>query len=133
MSEPSSLPDQSPALPRPQNGKERLLVFIVAFLGLLIVAGLAAVVLRIIYLSANPPPQATTPASVSELAAVAPAAGAALRLALPSGAEVKSLSLSGDRLAVHFEGPAGAGILVVDVRSGGIVRQFELFSATRGP
>ncbi len=134
MSEPSSSSaDPKPAVPRPQNTKERLLVFIVVFLGLLIVAGIAAVVLRIIYLSANPAPQALAPASVSETAPVASAAGPAARLALPAGAAVKSLSLSGDRLAVHFEAPSGPGILIVDVASGGIVRQFELFPESRAP
>jgi hypothetical protein len=104
---------------------ERLLVFIVSFLGLLIVAGITAVVLRIIYLS-------STPSAPSELAQgetpAAPAAGlpSAARLSLPAGAVVKSVSLSGDRMAVHYEAPAGAGIAVVDLVTGAVVRRVEI-------
>lgn len=106
-----------------RRAKERMLIFIVAFLGLLIVAGLAALILRIIYLSSNPPAQ---PA-----AADAPAPGAAVgRLALPSGATVKTMAVGGDRLAVHYEGPAGPGIVVLDVASGRELRRLEI--APRG-
>jgi hypothetical protein len=124
MSDPSPAPhagDRSEAAAR--NRKERVLVFIVAFLGLLIVAGIAAVVLRIIYLSANPQPQ---PGSVetgprSQLGAVE--AGS---LSLPQGAVVKSLSLSGDRLAVHYESGGKAAIAILDVSSGAVLRRYDV-------
>lgn len=99
---------------------ERTLVFIVVFLGLLIVAGIVAVVLRIIYLSSQPPAQQALPAAPAE------AAGEAVQLALPAGAVVKSLSLAGDRMAVHYEAPGGAGIAVVDVASGAVVRRVDV-------
>ncbi|HRN87913.1 MAG TPA: hypothetical protein PK271_04870 [Hyphomicrobium sp.] len=102
---------------------ERTLVFIVVFLGLLIVAGIVAVVLRIIYLSSQPAAQqAALPAVAAEEAADA------ARLALPTGAVVKSISLAGDRLAIHYEAAGGAGIAVVDVASGAIVRQIDVVS-----
>ena len=99
---------------------ERTLVFIVVFLGLLIVAGIVAVVLRIIYLSSQPAVQQALPAAGAE------AAGEAVRLALPAGAVVKSVSLGGDRMAVHYEAPGGTGIAVVDVTSGAVVRRVDV-------
>lgn len=104
---------------------ERLLVFIVSFLGLLIVAGITAVVLRIIYLSATPSAQQ----EASQVAgAAAPAAGlpSPERLDLPAGAVVKSISLSGDRLAVHYEAPNGAGIAVMDLATGAVTRRVSI-------
>lgn len=101
---------------------ERTLVFIVVFLGLLIVAGIVAVVLRIIYLSSQPAAQpAASPATATEVAAAD-----AGKLALPAGAVVRSVSLAGDRLAVHYEAPGGAGIAVVDVASGTVVRRMDI-------
>lgn len=109
-----------------RKAKERLLVFIVVFLGLLIVAGIVAVVLRIIYLSSAGPAQ---PAASEAIHGAAP--GAAERLALPPGASVKSVSVSGDRLAVHYEGPSGTGIAVLDLAGGTVLRRFEI--APEGP
>ncbi|WP_072394637.1 hypothetical protein [Hyphomicrobium sp. CS1GBMeth3] len=108
--------------------KERVLVFIVVFLGLLIVAGIVAVVLRIIYLSTTGPVQRAASDTASAVEAVA-----ADRIALPAGAVVKSVSASGDRLAVHYEGPAGAGIAVIDLASGAIVRKLEIVPETAQP
>ncbi len=101
--------------------KERVLVFIVAFLGLLIVAGITAVVLRIIYLSSTPSAQ---PAKSSGGSGVATTA--AERLELPAGAVVKSVSASGDRLAVHYDAPAGSGIVVLDLATGAVLRRVDI-------
>jgi hypothetical protein len=49
-----------------------------------------------------------------------------VRLALPDGAQVRSMSLSGDRLAVHFDAPGGGGIAIVDLASGQAVSRIEL-------
>ncbi|MCC7252277.1 hypothetical protein [Hyphomicrobium sp.] len=104
-----------------RNVKERVLVFIVVFLGLLILAGLAAVVLRIIYLSSTPGAQRTMPeAGQSAVAATAD------RLDLPAGGSVKSVSVNGDRLAVHYEAPGGAGIVILDVASGAVLRRVDV-------
>jgi hypothetical protein len=109
----------------PNNTKERALVFIVVFLGFLILAGLTAVVGRIIYLSSTSPAQPAKPAEASATAAVADAALA--RLSLPQGAVVKSVSVGGDdRLAVYYEAPAGAGIVVVDLTTGAVLRRLDV-------
>ena len=105
--------------------KERVLVFIVAFLGLLIVAGITAVILRIIYLSSTSPVQRET---ASEESGAATTAGN--RLDLPPGAVVKSVSASGDRLAVHYDAPGGAGIVVLDLATGAVLRRVEIAPGT---
>lgn len=123
----------APLRDRPEDtarkAKERLLVFIVVFLGLLIVAGIVAVIMRIIYLSSTAPAQRASPAA----AAGADATAAAERLALPPGAAVKSVSVAGDRLAVHYEGPAGSGIAVIDLADGAVLRRFEAVPGAATP
>ena len=108
-----------PAGDTARNIKERVLIFIVVFLGFLIVAALGAVLVKIIYLSSEPPAQPAT----------SRAAGAKDRLDLPAGAVVKSISVSGDRLAVHFEAPSGAGISVLDLSTGAVLREVEVVPA----
>lgn len=102
--------------------KERVLIFIVAFLGLLIVAGLIAVLFRIIHLSSGPAPQRASPAEVGSKVAAVPSAA---QLDLPAGAVVRSVSLDGDRLAVHYEASGSTGIAVVDLVTGAVLRRIE--------
>ena len=109
----------------PSNTKERALVFVVVFLGFLILAGLTAVVGRIIYLSSTTPAQPEKPVAASAAAGAAEAASD--RLALPQGAVVKSVSVgSDDRLAVYYETPGGAGIVVVDLTTGAVLRRLAV-------
>ena len=88
----------------------RNLKILVITLGVLIVLGLFTVVGRIIYLAANP--------DASSTGTAAAAYAANQRVELPQGAEVKSLSLSGNRLAIHYVSPAKSGIAVVDLETG---------------
>lgn len=139
MSEPTPVPhaaDRAEAAAR--NRKERVLVFIVAFLGLLIVAGIAAVVLRIIYLSANPAANPTAPPGLQQGSVeIGPrtqrGAMDAAQLALPEGATVKSLSLSGDRLAVHYEAGGKDAIAILDVASGAVLRRYDVVPGAPKP
>lgn len=127
MTEPTQAPASASGEDSARPGKERVLVFIVVFLGLLIVAGLTAVILRIIYLSSTGPAQRTIAEEPAAAAAVAlPGEDAASRLTLPAGAVVKSVSVGGDRLAVHYEAPSGTGIAVLDLASGAVVRRVEV-------
>lgn len=109
-------------LPNPKT--QRLLVFVVVFLGLLIVGGLVAVIGRVIYLSSRAP----QPAASSQQAepGVIQRTIADVPLSLPPGAQVKSTSLSGDRLAVHYEGPDGAAIVIVDLGSKSIIERVKI-------
>lgn len=111
----------------PKPRLERSLVFVVVFLGLLIVAGLTAVVLRIIYLASNPKPQqGLAPSGEVSQAAAPVAALEGLQLGLPAGAVVTSLSLDGDRLAVSYQGESGAGIAIVDAKTGARISTFTI-------
>ena len=88
---------------------QRNLKMVVFGLAVLIFAGLAAIAGRIIYLASG----ASTQPAASSLA---------LRpeqiLALPRGATVRSVSLSGDRLAVHYEAGGDDGIAILDLQTG---------------
>jgi hypothetical protein len=126
----TSLPNRSASAQTrdasPRDLKVRALIFIVSFLGLLIVAGLVAVILRIIYLSSTPSAQrATTDA--------AEAPSAADRLDLPAGAVVKSMSVGGDRLAVHYDAPGGGGIAVLDLATGTVLRRVDIVPGGTAP
>lgn len=93
---------------------QRNLKILVIGMGLLILAGLGAVAFRIIQVANKPP--ATGLATSGTATAAAPAGELALEL--PRGAKVVSISLSGDRLAVHHESPAGTGITILDLATG---------------
>lgn len=107
-------------IPGPNPKLERHLVFVVVLLGLMIVAGLVAVIGRVIYLSSQGEKQPASDAAPRAAAApLHPAAAAgAVPFTLPAGAEIKSIALDGARLAVHYAAPGGDGILVVDQATG---------------
>lgn len=87
----------------------RALRVAVIVMGVLIVMGLLAVIGRIVYLMARPSGQ---PVAVS--GRLAPEVSASL----PAGAHVKTVTLLGDRVAIHYESAAGSGIVVIDLASG---------------
>ncbi len=95
---------------------ERTLKIIVAVLGVLIVLGVLTVIGRMIYLASRGPAQS---ASASAIAATP-------RLALPAGAVIRSMALSGDRLAVHFDAASGSGIAILDLANGRTLSRVEL-------
>ncbi len=115
---------QKPASDDPDTGADippmytpsqlRLLKIAVIGMGVILLVGFTTVIGRIIYLvNSAPAPQSTATASVaSPLAAPA-------QLALPKGAVIKHLALYANRLAVHYEGPAGSGIRILDLVPGG--------------
>jgi hypothetical protein len=111
-------------LPNPKV--QRLLVFIVALLGFLIVAGLVAVIGRVLYLSSRAPAQPGVSDSGSETAVQGKRAAVEVPLPLPPGAVVKSTSLFGNRLAVHYEGPEGSAIVVVDLETKAIIARVQV-------
>jgi len=99
------------------GGQVRALKIAIAVMGVLIVVGLLTVIARIIYLAGKPKAQ---PASAGSI--VVPDA----RLALPAGAAIRQVSLSGDRLAVHYEAPAGAGIAILDLATGRVLSRVQV-------
>ena len=82
----------------------------------LMVAGIAIVIGRVIYL-ARPP--ATQAASELTGSGVQPALLPNVRLALPAGADINSISASGNRLMVLPTTPAGSDtITILDLSTG---------------
>lgn len=97
------------ALPAADARLQRNLKIFVIALAVLIFAGLATIVGRVIYLASAP---GTQPAAPS------PAIRPEQSLLLPAGAQVRSISLSGNRLAVHYEAGGADGIAVLDLQTG---------------
>lgn len=96
----------------------RMLRIAVIAMGVILVLGFITVIARIVYL-VNRSSETTTVASPQ-----------AARLALPAGASVRSMSLTGHRLAVHYEGPGGGGIVILDLQTGKPVSRVEIVPET---
>ena len=91
---------------------QRNLKIVVAFLGFLILAGLSAVVIRVLQL-------ASTGAKIgATTTAVQSGAPRDIPLELPKDAKIVSTSVGGNRLAVHYESPTGTGIVLIDTETG---------------
>lgn len=90
---------------------QRNLKIVVLVLAVLLAAGLATIVARIFYVASGSRTQPEAPVASTVLRPE-------LSMQLPAGAEVKSISLSGDRLAVHYSASSGEGIAVLDLRTG---------------
>ena len=105
--------------PMPDTPGVRALKFAVIGMGILIVLGVLVVIGRIVYLANQGPRQGATASSGARLTAAA-------RLALPPQAHVRQIFLSGDRLAVHYEGATGTSIAIVDLVTGAVVSRIEV-------
>jgi hypothetical protein len=90
---------------------QRNLKLLVGGLGALILVGVGAVVVRMVTFASVPRAPGATVAAVAT-------PGGEIALELPQGAKIVSVSVSGNRLAVHHESPAGSGITVIDIDSG---------------
>ena len=110
-------PPGAPADATSEQRVQRVLKFIVVTLAILLFAGLLAAVARVIYLASAPVAQPATSALTAT-----PSPTLAIRpeqsLALPPGAQVRSVSLSGNRLAVHYDVGSASGIAVLDLQTG---------------
>lgn len=109
----------------------RMLRLAVIGMGLILVLGVAAVIGRIAYLAMRQSvPVVTISGSGPGASEPAPASpgvlSADVRLALPPGAKVRSQSLAGSRLAVHYEGVGGEGIIILDLETGRPVSQVRI-------
>lgn len=93
------------------SGQVKALKLAIAIMGLMIVAALLAIVGRVIYLASVKKPAAEPTPTIAELVPEHV-------LALPPGSTVKSLSLQGNRLLVHYETSAGHGAAVLDLTTG---------------
>jgi hypothetical protein len=93
---------------------QRNLKIVVGGLGVLILLGLGAVILRVTGLATG----SFGTAGVRNVETVIASPVGTLALEIPKGAKVVSISLSGNRLAVHHEGPEGTGITILDLDTG---------------
>lgn len=87
----------------------RLLRVAVIVMGVILICGLIAVIGRIGYL--------VTRSGAGTVTSGAPLT-AQITAQLPAGATVRHMALSGDRLALHYDAPSGAGIAVVELATG---------------
>lgn len=117
MTQPTSTAPAASAEPHPPH--VRALKFLVIAMGVMIVVGLLTVIGRIVYLASTGPRQAAVASSSIRLAP-------SVKLALPAGAHIRQVSLSGDRLAVHYETASGTGIALINLASGAIVSRIEV-------
>ncbi len=106
----------------PHARTQTILKFVVVALGVVMVGGLALVIGRIIYLASAPPAQPVASSTVSSNQT----------LQLPHGAEVRSISLSGNQMAVHCEMPEGSGIAVLDLATGRQATHVSIVSVPAG-
>jgi hypothetical protein len=93
---------------------QRNLKILVGGLGALILLGLGAIMVKV---SGLAPGKSSSAGSTSTVTSVA-TPGGEIALELPKGAKVVSVSLSGNRLAIHHESPTGTGIAVLDLETG---------------
>jgi hypothetical protein len=92
----------------------------------LLAFGIPVLIGRVIYLARY----GANPAVTSVQPALEPSLAATTRLALPPGAQIKTLTLSGSRLAVHHASDGGREeILILDLTTGTVISRVEL---TRG-
>lgn len=96
----------------------RLLRLAVVGMGVVLVLGFGLVIGRIVYLLNSPQTEAVTPAHR--------AGQIASTVALPEGAAIKNLALSGRQMAIHFEGPRGQGIIVIDTGTGAVLQRLDV-------
>lgn len=120
MQRPESAPDgNTPEIPPMYTPSQlRMLRMAVVAMGVILLVGFATVIGRIVYLL-NVAPATEQTAGERSPAAIAPLARSGAAVELPKGAIVKHLAISGNRLAIHFEGPGGAGIHIIDLATPG--------------
>ncbi len=103
----SSKDDEAAFVETPQL---RALRMAVIGMGVVLIVGFLIILARIFYLASRP--GALTSAPAAAVLAAEPA------LALPASASIKSLSLSGNRLAVQYVSPLGDGVAIIDLETG---------------
>jgi hypothetical protein len=100
----------------------RMLKIAVIVMGVLLVGGFAFVLAAIVYQASRPAQDASVTG-----ARVVPGEGAlSIDLPVAAGAAVSAMSLDGNRLAVHLNGPAGPEIAVIDLATGKVVAHVRL-------
>jgi hypothetical protein len=86
---------------------------VVIIMTVLLVAGIALLIGRVIYLASGGRDSGSAAAAIGTQALVPETS-----LLLPEGASLKSSQLVGTRILAHYAGPRGEGLLVLDLSTG---------------
>jgi hypothetical protein len=111
----SGTPEPSPQDVMREQKLQRNLKIVVVGLGVIILLGLGAVIVRVIGLAGGK--AGSESGQIAKTLVALPSDGS-IAMELPKGARIISVSLSGNRLAVHHDGPSGAGISILDLETG---------------
>ena len=110
---PTDPPEMDPDPPRPGAEPDprqvRVLKIVVIVLGIMILAGFAAVIGRIAYLATQPG------------RGINPVTGQDVSVALPPGAVIRNTAVSGDRMTVQFESGQQTGLIIINLTTGQII------------
>jgi hypothetical protein len=96
----------------------RVLKIAVIAMGILLVGGFAFVLATIVYQASTGGQDRATPATALS--------GIEAEFPIPKDAAIGSMSLDGDRLALHLNSAEGSEIVVVDLKSGKVVSRIKL-------
>ncbi len=96
----------------------RVLKVAVIVMGILLVGGFAFVLAAIVYQASR--------GGQDGASAGAGTTGVETDLPIPKDATVTSLSLDGERLALHLNSPAGPEIAVIDLKTGKVIARIRL-------
>ena len=105
----------------------RLLKIAVVTMGLMLLAGLGAVIVGMIYQASK---VGKTPVSAASPAALESGIADAGALTVPEGSKLSSMALDGNRLAVHLTTPEGGEIAIVDLTTGRVLSRITLQTGT---
>lgn len=107
-----------------------MLKIAVVVMGIMLLAGLAAVIAGLIYQASKvgkKTPEAPVAASAPEPVSLERAASGALEaLSIPGDGEVVSMSLDGQRLALYVRSREDAEIVIVDLTTGKVVSRVKI-------
>jgi hypothetical protein len=115
MTEPSQTSTHASAAPPPgallSDDQIKRLKVVVIVMTVLLIAGIALLIGRVIYLASGGRDASAQAATGAPLVAET-------TLLLPEGASLKSSTLTGNRVLAHYSGPRGEGLLVLDLTTG---------------
>lgn len=107
----------------------------VVVMAVILILGFIAIIARIFYLSSRTPaqPPKTAVTAMPQATDMRPLDQSKLaergRLDLPPNAVVRSMALSGARLAVQYDAPSGGGIAILDLETGRALSRIEIGNA----
>ncbi|MGI9386017.1 MAG: hypothetical protein ACR2OX_01170 [Methyloligellaceae bacterium] len=99
-----------------------VLKWAVILMGVLLIAGFAIIIVTIVNRATGIGKNERQPAAITGFED----SGTAVEVPVARGADVTTLDLDGNRLAIMFKTPSGSEITIVHIKTGKILRQFKL-------